>query len=153
MHNGFRRLAGIGMGLAAVVLGPGNAHADTVVPPPDGHQTVTTAIGVPVDLSRTGTRGDRPIPGAERPVAYHDRLGHRVRHHARRHLGHPGDRIPRRLPARPHTGKIGIQYADRGIQVSGCAGYAQARAYSLLSVTNDRGTAEVTLYGRPFSIG
>ncbi|WP_319945044.1 MspA family porin [Nocardia macrotermitis] len=53
----------------------------------------------------------------------------------------------------PKAGAIGIEYHDRGVQVDGCAGYAQARSFSTLTVTNDRGTAEVTLYGNPFSIG
>ncbi|MBO0855954.1 MAG: MspA family porin [Nocardia sp.] len=53
----------------------------------------------------------------------------------------------------PKAGAVGIGYGDRGIQVSGCAGYAQARAFSTLTVVNKQGTAEVTMYGRPFSIG
>jgi hypothetical protein len=53
----------------------------------------------------------------------------------------------------PKAGAIGVEYHDRGIQVDGCAGYAQARSFSTLTVTNSRGTAEVTLYGNPFSIG
>ncbi len=53
----------------------------------------------------------------------------------------------------PKAGAIGIEYHDRGVQVDGCAGYAQARSFSTLTVTNGRGTAEVTLYGNPFSIG
>ncbi|WP_067672364.1 MspA family porin [Nocardia miyunensis] len=53
----------------------------------------------------------------------------------------------------PTAGAIGVTYSDRAVQVSGCAGYAQARAVSILTVQNDKGSAEVSLYGKPFSIG
>ncbi|WP_330252155.1 MspA family porin [Nocardia sp. NBC_00565] len=53
----------------------------------------------------------------------------------------------------PAAGAVGVEYHDRGVQVDGCAGYAQARAFTMLTVTNERGSAEVTLYGDPFSIG
>lgn len=53
----------------------------------------------------------------------------------------------------PKAGAVGFEYHDRAVQISGCAGYAQARSFSTLTVTNDRGTAEVTLYGQPFSLG
>jgi hypothetical protein len=53
----------------------------------------------------------------------------------------------------PTAGAVGVAYSERAVQVSGCAGYAQARAFSTLTVKNDRGSAEVTLYGQPFSIG
>ncbi|WP_216898626.1 MspA family porin [Nocardia alni] len=198
MHNGFRRLTGIGLGLAAVVLGPGNAHADTVVPLPDGHQTVTTTIGIPVDLSRTGERAVispslapngmsrtatvsatvyATTPGATSGTLETGYLvGCQVDLSGGLSLGgdvyvEPDSISPELTPSinlvpggvakvafdtkklDPTQGKVGIQYLDRGIQVSGCGGYAQARAYSTLNVTNDHGTAEVTLYGQPFGIG
>ncbi|WP_308163482.1 MspA family porin [Nocardia alni] len=53
----------------------------------------------------------------------------------------------------PTAGKVGIQYLDRAVQVDGCGGYAQARAFSTLTVTNAKGSVETTLYGQPFSIG
>lgn len=53
----------------------------------------------------------------------------------------------------PGAGAMGVAYSDRGVQVEGCGGYAQARAYSIVTVKNDHGSAEVTLYGQPFSIG
>ncbi|WP_460723660.1 MspA family porin [Nocardia heshunensis] len=53
----------------------------------------------------------------------------------------------------PTAGAVGIAYAGRGIQLSGCAGYAQARAFSTLTVINDQGSTEVSLYGQPFSVG
>lgn len=53
----------------------------------------------------------------------------------------------------PAAGAVGIAYAGRGIQVSGCGGFAQARAYSTLTVANQQGSTEVTLYGQPFSVG
>ncbi|WP_406281535.1 MspA family porin [Nocardia sp. NBC_00881] len=53
----------------------------------------------------------------------------------------------------PRAGAVGFEYHDRGVQVDGCAGYAQARAFTTLTVTDQRGSAEVTLYGDPFSIG
>ncbi|MFI1919269.1 MspA family porin [Nocardia sp. NPDC020380] len=53
----------------------------------------------------------------------------------------------------PTAGAVGVAYAGRGIEISGCGGYAQARAFSTLTVTNDQGSAEITLYGQPFSVG
>ncbi|WP_327140270.1 MspA family porin [Nocardia sp. NBC_01327] len=53
----------------------------------------------------------------------------------------------------PTANAVGIAYSSRGIQISGCAGYAQARAFSTLTVQNQQGSAEVTLYGDPFSVG
>ncbi|MFI5776128.1 MspA family porin [Nocardia sp. NPDC051570] len=53
----------------------------------------------------------------------------------------------------PAARAVGIGYADRGIQISGCGGYAQARAFTTLTVINAQGSAEVTLYGQPFSVG
>lgn len=49
-------------------------------------------------------------------------------------------------------GTYTIQYQDAQLEVQGCGGYAQARAYTVLEVTgNDY--VKTTLYGQPFSIG
>ncbi|MFC9898471.1 MspA family porin [Nocardia sp. NPDC127579] len=45
-----------------------------------------------------------------------------------------------------------VNYADVEISIEGCAGYAQARAYTNLEIIGDSHT-KTTLYGQPFSIG
>lgn len=50
------------------------------------------------------------------------------------------------------SGVSAIQYRDREIQVQGCGGYAQARAYTVVEVPGDH-YVKTTLYGQPFSIG
>jgi hypothetical protein len=187
-----------GAGLAVVLLGCGVAHADNVVPLPDGRQTLTTATGIPVDFSRTGERAVispslafnglsrtasmsatvfATIPGAtggQLVTGY--LIGCQVDLSGGISLGgdayiSPDSASPEITPSinlvpggvaqvkfdtkniDPKAGAVGVEYHDRGVQVDGCAGYAQARAFSTLTVTNTRGTAEVTLYGKPFSIG
>lgn len=46
-----------------------------------------------------------------------------------------------------------IAWTDSTLGVSGCAGYAQARAYVNVEVVTDNVTSTVTLWGQPFSIG
>jgi len=187
-----------GAGLAVVLLGCGVAHADNVVPLPNGRQTLTTAIGVPVDLSRTGERAVvspslafnglsrtasmsatifAKVPGATGGQLVTGYLvGCQVDLSGGLSLGgdvyvSPSSASPELSPSinlvpggvaqvkfdtkklDPAAGAVGVEYHDRGVQVDGCAGYAQARSFSTLTVSNARGTAEVTLYGNPFSIG
>lgn len=47
----------------------------------------------------------------------------------------------------------GFTYADETLSVSGCAGFAEARAYVNVSVETDAVSSTVTLWGQPFSIG
>ncbi|QNG17822.1 mspA family protein [Rhodococcus triatomae] len=49
-------------------------------------------------------------------------------------------------------GVSAIQYKDAEIEVQGCGGYAQARAYTVVEVPGDH-YVKGTLYGQPFSIG
>ncbi|QNG17818.1 mspA family protein [Rhodococcus triatomae] len=49
-------------------------------------------------------------------------------------------------------GVAAIQYKDAEIQVQGCGGYAQARAYTVVEVPGNH-YVKGTLYGQPFSIG
>ncbi len=187
-----------GAGLAVVLLGCGVAHADTVVSLPDGRQTLTTATGIPVDLSRTGERAVispsiafnglsrtatmsatvfATVPGAQSGQLVSGYVvGCQVDLSGGISLGGdvyvtPDSASPEIAPSinlvpgavaqvkfdtkkiDPKAGAVGFEYHDRGIQVGGCAGYAQARSFSTLTVTNDRGNAEVTLYGQPFSLG
>ncbi|MGN2635891.1 MspA family porin [Nocardia takedensis] len=46
-----------------------------------------------------------------------------------------------------------VTWADSTIGLSGCAGYAQARAFVSVEVETDNVITWVTLYGQPFSIG
>ncbi|NLU82601.1 MspA family porin [Rhodococcus sp. HNM0569] len=50
------------------------------------------------------------------------------------------------------SGVSAIQYKDAEIEVQGCGGYAQARAYSVVEVPGNH-YVKGTLYGQPFSIG
>ncbi|KAA8888582.1 MspA family porin [Nocardia colli] len=193
-----RSAAGIGIALAALLLGCGSANADTVVPLPDGEQALTTATGIPVDLTRTGETAVlspslaangmsrtaqlsgttyATIPGATAGSLETGYLvGCQVDLSGGLSLGgdvylSPDSVSPELNPSiklgpgavavvkfgtkqlDPAAGAVGIAYRNRGIQLSGCGGFAQARAYSALTVTNDQGSAEVTLYGDPFSVG
>ena len=49
-------------------------------------------------------------------------------------------------------GVSAIQYRDQQIEVQGCGGYAQARAYTIVEVPGNH-YVKATLYGQPFSIG
>jgi hypothetical protein len=49
-------------------------------------------------------------------------------------------------------GVSAIQYRDQQIEVQGCGGYAQARAYTVVEVPGNH-YVKATLYGQPFSIG
>ncbi|WP_028477639.1 MspA family porin [Nocardia sp. CNY236] len=52
----------------------------------------------------------------------------------------------------PKPGVYAVEYQDAEIQVQGCAGYAQARAYTVVEIIGDH-YSKTTLYGMPFSIG
>ncbi|WP_040695419.1 MspA family porin [Nocardia vinacea] len=49
-------------------------------------------------------------------------------------------------------GRYSVEYQDAEIEIQGCAGYAQARAYTVVEIIGDN-YSKVTLYGAPFSIG
>lgn len=49
-------------------------------------------------------------------------------------------------------GVYSVEYQDAEIDVQGCAGYAQARSYSVVEIIGDH-YSKTTLYGAPFSIG
>ncbi|MGQ4619427.1 MspA family porin [Nocardia sp. R7R-8] len=49
-------------------------------------------------------------------------------------------------------GTYSVEYQDAEIQIQGCAGYAQARAYTVVEIIGDH-YSKTTLYGMPFSIG
>ncbi|MBL1075412.1 MspA family porin [Nocardia sp. 2] len=50
------------------------------------------------------------------------------------------------------AGVYSVEYMDAEIQIQGCAGYAQARAYTVVEIIGDH-YSKTTLYGMPFSIG
>ncbi|WP_336084395.1 MspA family porin [Nocardia sp. SSK8] len=49
-------------------------------------------------------------------------------------------------------GVYSVDYQDAEIQIQGCAGYAQARSYTVVEIIGDH-YSKTTLYGMPFSIG
>ncbi|WP_227996888.1 MspA family porin [Nocardia australiensis] len=49
-------------------------------------------------------------------------------------------------------GTYSVEYQDAEIEIQGCAGYAQARAYTVVEIIGDH-HSKTTLYGQPFSIG
>ncbi|WP_405160639.1 MspA family porin [Nocardia sp. NBC_01499] len=49
-------------------------------------------------------------------------------------------------------GTYSVEYQDAEIDIQGCAGYAQARAYTVVEIIGDN-YSKTTLYGMPFSIG
>ncbi|MEV0461613.1 MspA family porin [Nocardia tengchongensis] len=50
------------------------------------------------------------------------------------------------------AGTYSIDYKDVPVDVQGCAGYAQARAYTVVEIIGDH-YSKTTLYGQPFSLG
>ncbi|WP_432420768.1 MspA family porin [Nocardia farcinica] len=49
-------------------------------------------------------------------------------------------------------GVYSVEYQDVEIEIQGCAGYAQARAYTVVEIIGDH-YSKTTLYCQPFSIG
>ncbi|MBF6172651.1 MspA family porin [Nocardia blacklockiae] len=49
-------------------------------------------------------------------------------------------------------GRYSVEYQDAEIEIQNCAGYAQARSYTVVEVVGDH-YSKTTLYGQPFSIG
>ncbi|MET7771626.1 MspA family porin [Nocardia sp. NPDC005366] len=49
-------------------------------------------------------------------------------------------------------GVYSVEYQDAEIEIQGCAGYAQARAYTVVEIIGDH-YSKTSLYGMPFSIG
>ncbi|MFD4404317.1 MspA family porin [Nocardia sp. NPDC058499] len=49
-------------------------------------------------------------------------------------------------------GVYSVEYQDVEMEIQGCAGYAQARAYTVVEIIGDH-YSKTTLYGQPFSIG
>lgn len=49
-------------------------------------------------------------------------------------------------------GTYSVEYQDVEIEIQGCAGYAQARAYTVVEIIGDN-YSKTSLYGMPFSIG
>ncbi|MFI5716311.1 MspA family porin [Nocardia sp. NPDC051750] len=49
-------------------------------------------------------------------------------------------------------GPYWVDYKDVEMNIEGCAGYAQARSYTVLEIIGDH-YSKTTLYGAPFSIG
>ncbi|MGV9817142.1 MspA family porin [Nocardia xishanensis] len=49
-------------------------------------------------------------------------------------------------------GVYSVEYQDVEIEIQGCAGYAQARAYTVVEIIGDH-YSKTSLYGMPFSIG
>ncbi|MEV6218185.1 MspA family porin [Nocardia sp. NPDC051833] len=50
-------------------------------------------------------------------------------------------------------GNGSVAWADQTIGLTGCGGYAQARAFVSVEVVTDSVTSWVTLWGQPFSLG
>ncbi|MEV6277839.1 MspA family porin [Nocardia sp. NPDC051832] len=50
------------------------------------------------------------------------------------------------------AGVYSVEYEDMLIGITGCAGYAQARSYTVVEIIGDH-YSKTTLYGQPFSIG
>ncbi len=49
-------------------------------------------------------------------------------------------------------GRYSVEYQDAEVEIQGCAGFAQARAYTVVEIIGDH-YSKTTLYGAPFSIG
>ncbi|MEU0873584.1 MspA family porin [Nocardia brasiliensis] len=49
-------------------------------------------------------------------------------------------------------GAYSVEYQDVEMEIQGCAGYAQARSYTVVEIIGDN-YSKTTLYGAPFSIG
>lgn len=49
-------------------------------------------------------------------------------------------------------GTYAVEYQDAEIEIQGCGGFAQARAYTVVEIVGDH-YSKTTLYGAPFNIG
>ncbi|MGW5106152.1 MspA family porin [Nocardia sp. NPDC004123] len=52
-----------------------------------------------------------------------------------------------------NTDHAGVSWKNSTIGLSGCAGYAQARAFVQVDVETVTAKGSVTLWGQPFSLG
>lgn len=185
--------------LAALCVGAAPAGADTFVPLPNGRNTLTTATGITVDLTRTGesaiispaisnngltrtawvsgtdfakvkgaTSGSLDtgyLIGCQVDLAGGVSAGGDIWYSLPNSFSpeittnftiKPGQVATVKLGTKtlaPAAGAVGYAYHNLGIQVDGCGGYAEARAFANLTVANGAGSTVVSLYGRPFSLG
>lgn len=51
------------------------------------------------------------------------------------------------------SGKGGVSWKNSTIGLTGCAGYAQARAFVRVEIETEHAIEDVTLWGQPFSLG
>ncbi|MCX6469516.1 MAG: MspA family porin [Corynebacteriales bacterium] len=51
------------------------------------------------------------------------------------------------------TTKASNSYTNEQLQLTGCAGYAQARSYATIRIRTSNVDKQISTYGRPFSIG
>ncbi|WP_019928433.1 MspA family porin [Nocardia sp. BMG111209] len=66
----------------------------------------------------------------------------------------PGSVTTKQVQTYTFTGTDGItQYVDHALSIDGCAGAAEARAYTTVTVHDNVMDGSQTLWGRPFSIG
>lgn len=66
----------------------------------------------------------------------------------------PGVVTSKQVQTYEFTGSEGVtQYVDHGLSIDGCAGAAQARAYTTVVVHDNVMDGSQTLWGEPFSIG
>ncbi|MCX4098615.1 MspA family porin, partial [Nocardia sp. alder85J] len=66
----------------------------------------------------------------------------------------PGSVTTKQVQTYSFTGTDGItQYVDHAISIDGCAGAAEARAYTTVTIHDNVMDGSQTLWGQPFSIG
>jgi hypothetical protein len=66
----------------------------------------------------------------------------------------PGSVTTKQVQTYTFTGTDGItQYVDHALSIDGCAGAAEARAYTTVTIHDNVMDGSQTLWGRPFSIG
>lgn len=155
------RLAGAGAA-ATIALGlcsTGAANADTFVPLPGGEISRTLTDGTVVTVRLVGESANINPSMGSTPM-------HRntwVSGSAQVELSGPGVKGGAIYPGyvvgcQVNFGGGGVTggsvtWSDSTLGLSGCAGYAQARAFVKVKVSTEAVSSLVTLWGQPFSIG
>lgn len=111
-------------------------------------------LGCQVDLTKGGSVGNGDLgstlgPGGE----YYDEVSPYLDPEMNLTLA-PGKVVGAKVDSFDFTGLTGTtQYVDHTLSIEGCAGYAQARAYTTVTIHDNVLDDQATLWGKPFSIG
>ncbi|WP_169811284.1 MspA family porin [Nocardia anaemiae] len=136
------------------------AQADTSIPLTDGHDRFSTRDGLVVAVDRTGEYATISGSMAASPLSRNAWVSGVTSVHiiVPADITVTGGQIETGYLVGCQvdlgTGTSGItQYVDHTLSVEGCAGAAEARAYTTVTVHDNVMDDSETLWGQPFSLG